>query len=115
MPAHVWDILTSNLGLAPYQVYTLDGPIGMANLIELLHIDRPDLKDPPYLPGTPRVLATGEPFFSVIARRDVLLYPPYNTFGMVVDFLQQVREILMSWPSSRPCIGWVQTPRSCRR
>ena len=29
-------------------VYTVDSPLGMADLMELTHIDRPDLKDAPF-------------------------------------------------------------------
>jgi len=50
MPERVRDILIANLGLAPYQVYTVDGPIGMAGLLGLTDVDRPDLKDRPFQP-----------------------------------------------------------------
>ncbi len=87
MPERIRDILVSNLGLAPYQVYTVDAPIGMASLVELTKINRPDLKDPPFLPAIPSPLTTGESIFSVIRRRDILLYHPYDSFAPVVDFL----------------------------
>jgi polyphosphate kinase len=89
MPDHIRDILTTNLELAPYQVYTLDGPIGAADLMGLTQIARPDLKDQPFLPGVPTPFTTGEPIFSVIRRRDVLLYHPYSSFGPVVDFIRE--------------------------
>ena len=86
-PERIRDILISNLGLAPYQVRTVDGPIGMASLMELTKINRPDLKDAPFLPAVPPPLTTEESIFSVIKRRDVLLYHPYDSFTPVVDFL----------------------------
>jgi len=89
MPGHIRETLTTNLGLAPYQVYTLNGPIGLAGIMELTHIDRPDLKDQAFLPAVPTPLTTGEPIFSVIARRDVLVYHPYSSFGPVVDFIRE--------------------------
>src|SRR5512136_952056 len=49
MPEAVRNILVGNMELAPYQVYTVKAPIGMANLMELTRIDRPDLKDQPFL------------------------------------------------------------------
>jgi len=89
MPERIRDILVSNLGLVPYQIHTVDGSIGMADLIELTKINRSDLKDPPFLPAIPPPLATGENIFSVIKRRDVLLYHPYDSFTPVVDFLRE--------------------------
>jgi len=89
MPERIRDILVSNLGLAPYQVRMVDGPIGMASLIELTKINRPDLKDAPFLPAVPPPLTTEESIFSVIKRRDVLLYHPYDSFTPVVDFLYE--------------------------
>ncbi len=89
MPERIRDILVSNLGLAPYQVRTVDGPIGMASLMELTKINLPDLKDAPFLPAVPPPLTTEESIFSVIKRRDVLLYHPYDSFAPVVDFLRE--------------------------
>jgi len=89
MPERIRDILVSNLGLAPYQVYMKDAPIGMADLMELTEINRPNLKDPPFLPAIPPPLMTGEGIFSVIKRQDILLYHPYDSFAPVVDFLRE--------------------------
>jgi len=89
MPEWVRDMLIANLGLAPYQVFAVDGPIGMADLMELTDIDRPDLKDPPFQPALPPPLATEESVFSTIRHRDILLYHPYDSFAPVVDFLRE--------------------------
>ena len=89
MPDRIRDILIMNLGLAPYQVYTVAGPIGMTDLMELTDIDRPELKDAPFHPAIPPQLATEENIFSVIQRRNILLYHPYDSFAPVVDFVQQ--------------------------
>jgi polyphosphate kinase len=88
MPGRIRDILVSNLGLAPYQVYTRDAPIGMADLLELTEINLPDLKDPPFLPAMPPTLTAEENIFSAIKQRDILLYHPYDSFTPVVDFLR---------------------------
>jgi polyphosphate kinase len=87
MPNRIRDILINNLGLAPYQVYTIDGPIGLSDLIGLIRIDRPDLKDTPFQPVVLPALATDENIFSVIKRRNILFYHPYDSFTPVVDFI----------------------------
>lgn len=89
MPERVRDILTANLGLAPYQVYTVDGPIGMADLDELTDLDYPDLKFKPFPPSVPAVLSTDESIFSVIRRQNLLLYHPYDSFSPVVEFVHE--------------------------
>ncbi|MEJ5312152.1 MAG: polyphosphate kinase 1 [Anaerolineae bacterium] len=90
MPKHIRDILSKNLGIPPYLVYTADGPIGLANIMELLAVDRPDLKDTPFVPNIPRAFAGDESIFAAIRRRgNILLYHPYDSFAPVVDFLQQ--------------------------
>jgi len=89
MPDRVRDILVSNLGLAPYQVYTTDGPIGLADTSELMGVNRPDLKDEPFKPSVPPPLSTEENIFSVIRRHNVLLYHPYDSFDPVIRFVRE--------------------------
>jgi polyphosphate kinase len=89
MPERVRNILVTNLGLAPYQVYMTDGPIGLADLMELTHVNRPELKDPPFQPTVPPPLSTEESIFSVIRRHNLLLYHPYDSFDPVVEFVRE--------------------------
>ena len=87
MPKFIRDILTANLQLAPYQVYTADGPIGLADLRQLMEIDRPDLKDPPFIPAVPRILSEEPDIFSAIRQTNIVLYHPYDSFTPVLDFI----------------------------
>ena len=89
MPARIRDVLTRNLELESFQVYTLDGPLNLAGLMELTRVDRPDLKDPPYLPVIAPALAKRDRLFETIRRQDVLLYHPYDSFVPVVDFIRE--------------------------
>jgi polyphosphate kinase len=93
MPELVRDILIQNVELAPYQVYSVNGPLGRSDLMELTKLDRPDLKDVPFQQTTPRSLAHREgSIFSVLRHRDVLLYHPYDSFKPVVDFVLEAAE-----------------------
>jgi polyphosphate kinase len=87
MPQRIRDILIGNLRLAPYQVYEVEGPMGLSDLMELSKLDRPDLKDAPFLPAVPAALSGEEGIFSVLKRRDIVLYHPYDSFKPVVDFV----------------------------
>lgn len=91
MPDRILEILTSNLEIDSQDVYRIDGPIGLSRLMELYSLDRPELKDKPFLPQVPAYLASGndEDIFSLIRRQDCLLHHPFESFQPVVEFLQK--------------------------
>ncbi|MGD8816348.1 MAG: polyphosphate kinase 1, partial [Acidobacteriota bacterium] len=89
MPEKIRDILMSNLDIKPYQVFASDAPLGLADLMELTDVDRPDLKDTPFLPVVPSVLTAADgSIFSVLREHDILLHHPYDSFNPVVDFVR---------------------------
>ncbi len=88
VPERIQEILVRNLRLARYQVYKLERPLGGADLIELLRVDLPDLKDSPFLPTVPPLLAGDTDIFAAIRARHLLLYHPYDSFNPVVDFIR---------------------------
>ncbi|MEQ1794206.1 MAG: polyphosphate kinase 1 [Nitrospira sp.] len=87
MPEQIRSILAQNLSLGPSQIYAVDGPLGMADLIQLTKLDRPDLKDPP-LPHKISPLVAQSNLFTVMQQRDLLLYHPYDSFMPVVELLR---------------------------
>ncbi|MGQ9681136.1 MAG: polyphosphate kinase 1 [Anaerolineae bacterium] len=89
MPERVRAILASNLGTAPHQLYSMDRPIGMASLMELTRVDRPDLKDEPFVAAIPEALRQSRSAFDVVRQRNLLFYHPYDNFSSVVDFLAE--------------------------
>ncbi len=89
MPDQVRDILQTNLDVASYLVFVVDGPIGLSDVMELMGINRPELKDKPFKPSIPPSLSTEESIFSVIRRKNVLLYHPYDSFDPVIRFIRE--------------------------
>jgi len=89
MPERIREILTKNLSIAPYLVYTTTVPVGLADLMELTRLERPDLKDTPFVPAVPPAFTIQGNIFSVIRKRDVLLYHPFDSFSPVVDFIRE--------------------------
>lgn len=91
MSDKVLEILTSNLPIDKQDVYMVEGHLGLGRLMELCALDRPELKDRPFVPSIPASLAAhaDEDIFSVIRREDVLLHHPYDSFQPVVEFLQR--------------------------
>jgi polyphosphate kinase len=82
-------MLEKKLGVHPDMIYRVGHPLGMADLMQLMSLDRPDLKDVPFLPSVPDDLGEGKDIFSSIKRNDILLYHPYDSFTPVVTFLRQ--------------------------
>ena len=91
MPEKILSILTSQIEIHPQDVYRVDGPLGFDRFMELYSLDRPDLKDKPFVPMTPASLGADcqEDLFSLIRQEDFLLHHPYDSFQPVVEFLRQ--------------------------
>lgn len=82
-------LLGKKLGIPPALFYRVTGPVGIADLMALRDLDRPDLKDTPFVPVIPPGLAGGQELFSSIRQRDRLLFHPYDSFTPVVMFLRE--------------------------
>lgn len=88
-PGHIREILTRNLQLPLYLVYAGHSPIGMAGIRELHALERPDLKDPPFVPAVPPCVSKSGSLLAAIRQQDVLLYHPYDSIMPVVEFLRE--------------------------
>jgi polyphosphate kinase len=77
------DRLKRGLRVADEQIYMIQGLLDLADLMELVRLDRPDLKVEPWFPVThPRFAhaKTGDDVFSEIQRADILVHHPYDSF-----------------------------------
>ena len=92
MPAHILQILKTNLEVDTAEVYRTKGLLGLSRLASLADIERPDLRYPAFLPAVPKELhplKDDEDLFAIIRRGDVLLHHPFQSFQPVVDFLRR--------------------------
>jgi polyphosphate kinase len=92
MPPHILEILINNLEVEPSEIYRIKGPLSLSRLMHLYQVDRPDLKDAPFVPALPAALAQGGPeedLFALIAHQDILLHHPFESFQPVIDFLRK--------------------------
>ncbi|HLG13854.1 MAG TPA: polyphosphate kinase 1 [Blastocatellia bacterium] len=87
MPGEMVRYLASRLELTAEDVYVVDGPLNVPDLMSLYQLERPELKDGPLIASTPAPLRTEGSIFDVIRRQDVLVHHPYNSFSSVCDFI----------------------------
>jgi len=83
-------VIMEELHVTADEVVEVTGMIGLADLKELVLDARPDLLWPSFTPRVPeRVQDHDGDMFAAIRQKDMLLHHPYETFDMVVRFLQQ--------------------------
>ncbi len=82
--------IIDQLHVNPEEVVEVRGMIGLVRLKELVIDERPDLLWPGFSPRVPeRVQDHDGDMFAAIRQKDMLLHHPYETFDMVIRFLQQ--------------------------
>ncbi len=92
MPAHILEILMSNLEIDSSQVYRVKGPLSLSRLMQVYSLERPDLKETPFQPAVPRALtdhSDEDDLFALIRRQNILLHHPFDSFQPVVDFISK--------------------------
>ena len=87
--------LMNELKLQEEDLYEIEGPLGLTDLMSLMSLPVAELKDPDWTPVTPSSWkatqhAEGESVFSMIRRRDRLVHHPYHAFsGTIQTFITQ--------------------------
>lgn len=87
IPHYIREILVENMDLDPADIYTLDPPLGMSDLMALARLDRPDLKFKPFVAALPPEVKDEVDIFTSIRQQDIILHHPYDSFEPVIDFI----------------------------
>ena len=83
-------MVTNALSVLPEEIIQIDGIIGMSDLSELVTSDKPNLLWKSFKPRIPeRIEENHGDIFATIRRKDMLIHHPYESFDVVVRFLQQ--------------------------
>ena len=89
-PADLRSMIMEELAVTEDEVVEVRGLLGISDLKELVLSSRPELLWPPFSPRVPeRVQDHDGDMFAAIRQKDLLLHHPYETFDMVIRFLQQ--------------------------
>ncbi|WP_456236820.1 RNA degradosome polyphosphate kinase [Catellatospora paridis] len=85
---HVLQTLVTELEVDSRDVLRVPGPLDLSGLMQLYDCDRPDLKDPPFVPATHARLREGEStrsMFNILRDGDILVHHPYHSFSTSVQ------------------------------
>lgn len=88
--SRIMTFLESELKVAREDVFEIDGPLDLTFLMKLYGTDGFDhLKYKPYVPQKNPAIDPEKCIFDEIAKGDIFLHHPYQTFDPVVDFIRQ--------------------------
>jgi polyphosphate kinase len=89
-PDDMADFLLRKFELSRDSLYQVNGPVNLNRLLAVYDlVDRGDLKYPAFQQAVPTAMHPNASIFDTIARRDVLLHHPFDSFTPVIDFLRQ--------------------------
>jgi polyphosphate kinase len=87
-PKRVVNLIARQLGVEESFVFEINGPINIRDFLPLYELPVDAFhRDPPFNPRIPSRFAADKDIFTIIREGDVLLHHPYDSFAVVMDFL----------------------------
>ncbi len=89
----VANFLLTRFGIGADDLYRVNGPVNLNRLQTVADLaDRPELKYPSFTPGLSPAITRNANLFEAIAKHDILLHHPFESFAPVIDFVRQAAE-----------------------
>jgi polyphosphate kinase len=87
-PEDLQEFLLDQFGLAEHDMYLVDGPVNLNRLGTVCDMeDNPELFYPPFTQGLPEEMLSDENIFALLAKKNVLLHHPYQSFAPTIEFI----------------------------
>ncbi len=90
MPPELRLFLGDKLKVERKYIFVVQGLVGLADVKQIIPDDRKEFQFPPFKPRFPeRIHEYGGDIFAAIRAKDLVVHHPYETFDVVLSFLQQ--------------------------
>ena len=88
-PEDLQEFLLDHFGLGEQDRYLVEGPVNLNRLATVCDIDDyPELLYPPFTQSLPDKLLSEQNIFTLLEKKNVLLFHPYHSFSPVIDFVK---------------------------
>ena len=92
-PKEIVERLLENLNLDVEDLYEIDGPLNPVRLMPIYNDNlSPELQYPVFIPKVPSFISEKADLFELIRTQDIMLHHPFDSFEVVVDFLERAAE-----------------------
>jgi len=93
LPRDLAKVIQGVCGASSNEILRINGPLALSGFMDLAFMPGADaLRDEDWPPQPSADLAPGEPVFAAIARRDLLLHHPYESFEPVLRLLEEAAD-----------------------